>query len=199
MLEYLLPEFQEDERPSTKTPATPTPVPVNSGAERDYAEYASRYGIAIEEANARIDLQQAIGALNQQLLDNEPSTFAGLQVEHDPVYEVIVRFTQGGEQTVSRYVQGGPLAGIIEVRPAVYTMAELEQAQAEADEIARSLGIDHHTGISVQDNSAVLYVADPGEVRDVLAAHNITLPDAVSLVRLAVMPASTTEIAAGGS
>jgi hypothetical protein len=203
MLEYVQPEFlqpqsQEDERPSTKTPTTPTPAPVKSGVERDHEQYASRYGVTIEEASARLDLQQAIGALNQQLLENEPSTFAGLRVEHAPLYKVIVRFTRDGQQTVSQYVQGGPLAEIIEVRPAVYSMAELKQAQAEVGEIASSLGIDHHTGISVQDNRAVLYVPDPDDVRDTLQAHNLTLPDAVSLVRMDGMQVYATVIATGG-
>jgi hypothetical protein len=203
MLKYLQPEFrepepQEDKRPSTKTPTTPTSAPLSSTVERDYEQYASRYGVTIEEAERRLSLQQSIGELNRQLREKEPGTFAGLRVEHAPVYKVIVRFTRDGEQTVSQYVQGGPLADIVEVRPAVYSMAELEQAQAEAGEIARSLDIDHHTGISVQDNSALLYVPDPGEVRDVLDAHNLTLPDAVSLVRMDGMQVYATVIATGG-
>jgi hypothetical protein len=82
----------------------------------------------------RLALQDEIGELGAALEANEADTFAGLWIEHEPEYRVVVAFVgDAGEEVIRPYLQTYPaLADIIELRTAQYTLAELLAAQQEA-------------------------------------------------------------------
>jgi hypothetical protein len=71
---------------------------------------AEALGISVDEAVRRFQLQEAIGPLGAQLEANEADTFAGLWLQQEPEFRVVVAFTQDGEATMQPYVAGTPLA-----------------------------------------------------------------------------------------
>ncbi|HIE56888.1 MAG TPA: hypothetical protein EYP88_01465 [Anaerolineales bacterium] len=80
---------------------------------QDAKMYTSRFGVDLDEAIRRLKLQSEIGDLNAELAAKEQDTFAGLWIQHQPEYRVIVRFTRNGGVTTQPYIENGPLADII--------------------------------------------------------------------------------------
>jgi hypothetical protein len=112
------------------------------GARRqDAGEYVKRFGVSLDEAFFRLDLQEAIGKLVAELTVSEADSYAGMWIQHEPDFRVIVRFTERGEETLLPYLTDSPLAGLVEVRGASITLADLAEEQHALGETLQSLGI----------------------------------------------------------
>ncbi len=170
-------------RSSTRPASTPTPTrAVSEALLQDAAAMADALGVPIEEALRRIQIGEAIGVLGDVLARQEAGTFAGLWVEHEPDYRVMVAFTQNGLQTLERYVQDPALADVIEIREAQITLGELEATQAELNELVGGLGVPISTGISVPMNRVELYVTDRTLFEDRVREQQIELPAHVEVI-----------------
>jgi hypothetical protein len=88
------------------------------------AHYARAYCVSIEEAERRMGIQNrgaigpkmepgrpppppgdSIGALNAALQQKEAGTFAGLWIQHQPDYRVVVAFTRNAAATLAEYTK----------------------------------------------------------------------------------------------
>ncbi len=136
-----------------------TATPGDDGLLRDAQNYAQTYGVSLAEALHRLELQESIGALNAELAAQEPNTFAGLWIEHQPAYRVVAAFTQDGDAILRRHARG-PLASLATARSASLTLPQLQAAQQAAIADARAQGIRVEAGINVKENRAETYVAD---------------------------------------
>ena len=150
--------------------------------EQDARMYAKQYGVDLQEALTRLHLQEPAGELGAALGANEAETFAGLWIQHEPEYRVIVMFTAGGEETIRPYIEGGPLEDIVEVREAEATMTELEQSQLKAAGILDQLGFQVASGINVFENRVELYVSEPSQLDEALKEKGMTLPAYVQII-----------------
>lgn len=65
--------------------------------------YAQTYGVSLDEAKRRTQRQHEIGRLEQRMQTERPDTFAGLYIEHRPVYRVVVRFTGDAKGQLAAY------------------------------------------------------------------------------------------------
>ena len=157
-------------------------APLDDALVQDAQAYADDYGLELEEAARRLALQETIGALNAELAEKEPSTFAGLWVEHEPDFQVFVRFTQDGASTLQPYIEGGPLEGMVEVRDADASLEELRAAHRTAMQAIDELGIDVTSAVDVVENRVAVFVADPDWFQGQLDGAGIILPDHVELV-----------------
>ncbi len=149
---------------------------------RDAQEYASRIGVSVEEAVSRLKLQDEIGELNAVLAKKERDTFAGLWVEHSPKYRVIARFTRHGESIIQPYIENGPLAELVEVRPASVSLAVLREQLAQTRTALNGLDFDVNATLNVQENRIEIFVTDPDWFEGELQKANIVLPEHVVLV-----------------
>jgi len=149
---------------------------------RDADEYARQFEVSLGEAARRLRYQDQIGELAQTLATNEPDTFAGLWIEHEPAYRIVVRFTRDPEETLRPYVEGLPFAGLVEARGARYTMAELEETYAQTMAQLEKLDFGVSSALSVQENRVEVYVTDPAWVERELRNTGAALPDGVELV-----------------
>lgn len=66
--------------------------------------YAEKYKVSLEEALHRIKLQPDIGSLNAKLEMAEVESFAGLWIEHEPSYKVVIQFTHDAEKMLEPYL-----------------------------------------------------------------------------------------------
>ncbi|MAU01830.1 MAG: hypothetical protein CL608_32235 [Anaerolineaceae bacterium] len=158
-----------------------TAVPAEE-ANPDAAAYAEDLGVSLEEANERLALQDSIGELQAELLANEVDSFAGLWLEHEPAYKVVVAFAgEDGAEVIRPYLQTYPaLADIIEIRTAQYTLAELETAQQEAFNIVEQLEpMSIAGGVDVKENRVYLTVANPELFLQAVADAGLALPPMV--------------------
>jgi hypothetical protein len=69
---------------------------------------------------------------------SEADSYAGMWIQHEPDFRVIVRFTERGEETLLPYLADSPLAELVEVRGASITLAVLaEEQQALGETLQR--------------------------------------------------------------
>lgn len=162
----------------------------------DASWYANRFNVPLEEALRRLELQESIGELNARLSEQQLTTFAGLWIEHEPDFKVVVAFTENGKETLQPYIHDQPYEDYVEVRTYRYTLAELETAQQQGMAIAEQLGVSVSGGIDVEKNQATLVVGNPELLLDEIRAAGITLPEAIEI--LAIVPNSLTDTNRGG-
>ena len=150
----------------------------------DAQSYADDLGVSLEEASRRLNLQEAIGELGASLEANETDTFAGLWIEHEPAYKVVVAFVgDAGEAVIRPYRQTYPqLSDIIEIRTAQYTLAELLAAQQEAFNIVAKLEpMSVAGGVDVMQNRVYLTVGNPELFLQAVADAGYELPPLVAV------------------
>ena len=156
-----------------------TAVPTTS-INPDAQAYANDLGISIEEASQRLGWEDSIGELNASLEANEGDSFAGLWIEHEPGYKVVVAFVGEGEEVIRPYLTNGQLADVLEIRSAQYTYAELLAAQEASFAIIEQVGTASIGGwVDVKENRAILSVGNPDLFLQEIADAGFTLPPMV--------------------
>ncbi len=184
-------------------PTTPQPTPGlpdqqdNNALLMDAKAYGSTMGVDLQEAIHRLQLQNEIGELNRKLIEKEADTFAGLWIQHNPDYRVIVMFTQNGDATIRPYVQNGPLVDLVKVSIARATLTDLENARFQAAQIASKSGVSFTSAVNIQKNQAELYVQDATLLINELLKVNAQLPSNVEVVKFSELPRNVSEIGGG--
>lgn len=172
--------------PAATVPDTPTPSV--QGAEeafdRDAQTYATQMGIDLEEARQRLGYEPGIGELNAALQANEADTFAGLWIEHQPTYRIVVAFTRDGEQTIRPYLEGRPFAHLVEIEEARFTMAELEAILSQTQGELEKLDFGVAMSIHVQKNRVEVPVGDRAWFESELDRVGAALPEGVELIEV---------------
>lgn len=172
------------------------PTQDESSTAYDAMMYAEQLGISVEEAMHRFELQNMAGALEAELQDKEAATFAGLWLEHTPEFKLVVQFTDA-TQDISPYLRNRELATIVEVRTANVSLADLEQAQAEALSAIASTGIPVESGINVRENWVELYVVERDRLDDAVQRSEVQLSPNVQLITVSSMGQPNVDIYGG--
>lgn len=168
----------------TATPGTDE-LPVLSSDEairQDAQEYARQFHVSVEEAVERLQYQAGIEPLCEALTANEKDTFAGLWIQHEPEYRVIVRFTRDGAETIRPYIEGQPFAHLVEVREARFTRVELKAIMGEALREMDKLDFGVAVSLSVPNNRVEVGVTDRAWFEAELREAGAQLPEGVELV-----------------
>ena len=179
--------------------AEATSMPVSA----DVQSYADEWGISIDEATRRLNLQDTMGELDAALQENESDTFAGLWIEHGATaddFGVVTRFTSDGAQTLQRYSQyiaAGPLAGMVETRSADKTIEELRTARKSAIGNLVGLAVPVESGVNVLENRVEIYVVERTRLESAMSAANIELPEKVELVSVSELSRKAVDIYGG--
>lgn len=121
----------------------------------DARHYAATYDVELDVALFRLRLQAAIGRLNAELAERVPATFAGLWVQHDPSYRIIVQLTRGGGARLQKILQRDEfreLYPFVDVRTARWSLRELSAVQAASHQAAREQGVPVESMINVREN-----------------------------------------------
>ncbi|MGC9522026.1 MAG: hypothetical protein ACP5HG_09115 [Anaerolineae bacterium] len=156
-------------------------TPASEALRRDAEAYAEAHDVPLDEAIARLRAQDPIGELQAVLQEQEPDAFAGLWIEHEPEYKVVVAVTRDERRIYRRYVAAGPLEDKVEMREAERTLAELSAAQVALHQALNEVDSRADSGIDVQANCVSLYVADPEALLTQLDAAGLSLPDPVCI------------------
>ncbi|HST59292.1 MAG TPA: S1 family peptidase [Longimicrobium sp.] len=150
-----------DRLPSdAQPPAAPSEAraeTVVDGVQQDAAAYASQFGVSPQEGARRLQLQEAVNALNARLTEEQAGTFAGLSIEHTPEFRVVARFTRKGEETLQPYLSPA-LAQVVQVEPARFTLQQLERRLEASYDRVRKAGIPAAGGVDVRANRAEVHV-----------------------------------------
>jgi hypothetical protein len=113
-------------------------VLVNGEALRMDAEvYAKDQNVSVDEAIRRLELQGEIGKLDGELARNEPDTYAGLWIQHQPTFGVIVNMA-GNSEKATEYTRVISFADLVEVREVAKSLRQLEADQSLAGDILQT-------------------------------------------------------------
>ncbi len=163
---------------------TPTTVLSPKEAQQKWeGDRATMEGIAVEEAQLRNSIEGHARVLQNSLRRSESEKFAGLWIQREPEYRIVVALTSGGTNSVAKYIETDSLAQSVEVRTVKYSIVELQNIRQETDEVLSEAGVGRASGISFQDNQIVYYLPNPDEVFAAFDAAGAELPDCVSVVQ----------------
>ena len=174
------------------------------------ALYARVYCVSVEDAERRMAIQlrgaigprtepgppplppapdASIGALQETLRAQEPGTFAGLWIQHQPSYGVVVAFTSNAAATLSKYTKD-PL--FIPVDRSGPNLAELRAAQDRLAADFQRLGI-RWAGMGSDESSGTVNVdlaQDAAPIRTAAQEGTLQLPDFVRFTEPQPLPHS---------
>ena len=167
--------------PLGSAPAEPS-LQVSDVLQRDAESMAEGLGITVEDALRRLQYQPDVGALHVALASSEAETFAGLWIQHDPEYRIVVAFTRNGKRTLRPYIRGKPWADQVEVRTAEATLSELHAALDETMRATGSLGFPVMVALNEMENQVEISVSDREWFEEELLRAGIELPEHVALV-----------------
>ena len=128
--------------------------------------YAEMHNVPLAEAKKRLARVPYIGQLDKQLQRELPETFAGLYIEHEPTYRVVVRFTQDAQTQLARYTSDP----IFVPETAPYSLEFLLSAQEEIGQQLMASKIQFESGLDLSASALDLSVRDPAAVSAHLAA-----------------------------
>lgn len=157
---------------------------VEDGPKRDAEWYASHYGVQVEEALRRLQLQIPAGDLDGILAEKEKNTFAGLWIQHRPDFRVIVQFTTRGMETIRPYIANGPLASIVDIRTVSVPVTQLSSARNAATQLVTQLGVSADVATNIMANRAEIYVTDRAQFDTAFRQAKLPLPANVAVVNV---------------
>ena len=144
--------------------AVPSQAAPSENKKPDYGpvtiDYAHTYGVSLEEAEWRLSRSKYIAAMGHRIEADSPRTFAGIWIEHKPVFRAVVRFVGDAKAQLAKYTQD-PLF-VPQASPRSYEV--LIAAQADIAERLAKDGIDFTSGIDLKKSEVTLYVQDPAMV-----------------------------------
>ena len=164
------------------TPTSPPLPPTTDAIWVDAAYIAEDLDISVEEAVRRTTNQDNIGYLNAALTENETETFGGLWLEHEPTYQVVIAFTENGDETLRPYLATYPIAAPISVIEVESTYAELQALQTAVSNQLSTLQYPHASSVSVQDNLVEVLISDQALFEETLQNAGVTLPENVRVI-----------------
>lgn len=168
---------------SAMTASAQTASPPSQALLEDAASYARDTGVSVDEAVRRLRLQAEVGRLDEMLSLQEAESFAGLWIEHEPKFRVVVRFQNpSAEGRLRARVAGTALEGLVETRPAAVSLAQLEKRRDAAVQRARGSRFSVDSDINVRENRVEIYSDRAQSLRAALAAERAALPERVEII-----------------
>lgn len=170
--------------PEPTAVSAPTAIPLPPTTDAiwlDAAYMAEGMGVPVEEALRRLMAQDSIGQLNAALEENEAETFAGLWIEHEPTYQVVVAFTENGAETLRPYLQTHPIPTEITVLEVEHSLAELLDLQTAVSNQLSTLQFPHASSVNVKENNVELNITDEVLFNETLQTSGVTLPENVKV------------------
>jgi hypothetical protein len=138
------------------------PAQNKDAAKPHYAEYKC---ISTPEASKQMQMERDAGKLNGRLQREQPDTFSGLYIQHDPEFRVVVRFTGNAVKKLAAYT-------LDPVYVAETAPRSLEMLRATQEEIGVQLTkakIEYASEVDVETSSLIVYVRDPDVAGEVLS------------------------------
>ncbi len=174
------------------------PIPKNA-LSQDAFEYAQRYHVPMAQARQRLQWQVLAGRLEEKLVVQYPGSFAGLWIDHAPVFRVVVLMTQPDKArtAVARMLTDSPLNDRVEIRYVDRTLGELRELKALAITAVTALGELADFDIDVRANRVVLYTRNQDQINHFLLSNRLALPRGVRVEEVEMLASPTADVYGG--
>ncbi len=163
--------------------------------------YAEHFGVTVDEALQRLQLQNAFPDLEPEITKSEPETFGGLWLQHEPEFKVIVAFTRNGENTITKYSDYIPeeIAPYIEVRTVEKSLVELLNDQEKLAQSAEAQGIKVESWLNIGDNRVEINIrtSDKNAYDIAVSEGKIVQPDKLNINLVESLTQPETDIYGG--
>lgn len=133
---------------------------------------AEMYGISVAEAQRRNDLNPYIQDMQHRIKEGSRETFAGLYIEQEPEFRVVVMLVGDARAQLSNYTLDPLFVPVSAPR----TLEQLESVHDELTDQLWKAGIDFMSGINLKKSEIDLYVKDPAAVAKRIAALRKVAP-----------------------
>lgn len=150
------------------------------------SNYIEAYGVSADEARRRLSYVDKAAALQARLTSEEPTRFAGLYIEHQPSFRVLVRLVGGADQLLRRYTDDPAFVAEQAQTPLV---ALRNKQEAVIRSLANSTP-ELSTDIDIRSGRVKVYVRDPSRARGALAAVGLDETDIVQVTKRFEMTAT---------
>ena len=159
------------------------------------AEYAEIFGVSYEAATSQLAWESAIGELEAVLEETRVSTFAGVFIDHEPSYRVVVLDTQPLHWADVSTLLPSDLEKYTEFQVVTRSLTEL-LANLDAIRSAEAT-TPFDIRVNVPDNQVELFVASRRTFETFLRAHEIALPESVVVVDVPTLASPSVDIYGG--
>ena len=169
------------------TAGSPHPAGANDALVEDARMYARGMGISPQEAIRRLRMQgdKLPLSLEREFGREERESFAGLWLRHRPDYGITIAFAGDPEEAMERVrsrVRCTNWEGTVNIKRVEASLAELNAARAQAEQMLEQQGISYSSGENVFKNRVEIYVADEARLERELHASGLELPEHVAVV-----------------
>jgi hypothetical protein len=133
----------------------------------DAAWYAVEHGISVEEAVARLDAQPAIGAAEGAIAGAFGDAYAGLWIEHEPEFRVVIASTDENVPEEAAAIAARLDAPVV-WRVVAHPLAQLQEVQRILIDLLWEEGVRAGSSVDISRNAVVLEVLDPAPLEPIL-------------------------------
>lgn len=151
-------------------PATPAkPVEASKSGTPPGAQYlASTYGISLGEATMRINLQNEIAALVEQVQKDSSADVAGIWVQQTPVFKIVIGFTDPDDKKLVRYQISPNIRRYVMLKQMPRGRKAMLAEQAAINQSINAAGITEFTSEIVDENGSIIVRVDSDAKRQAL-------------------------------
>lgn len=148
------------------------PSAVGGAAEAlpEAASYADYFGVDIQTAEAEMAAATRAGQLEEQLLKTHPEEFAGLWIQHDPTFAVIVALTTDRSAAVALMADEHAIGELVSTRVHQHSLADLNATAARFDLPAAD---PFNLMIDIKTNEVVIEVLERSRDRAAVEANRV--------------------------
>jgi hypothetical protein len=149
--------------------------------------YAEHFGISVDEALNRLQLQRNFSqvGLELKLESPEAETFAGLWWQHEPEFKIVVAFTRDGEETLKKYLneEMTPFLPYLEVRTVQFSLVELQNIKVQLMSSLGQLEPPYDAGIDIANNCVYIGFSESirATVEEIIRSGKLIVPEDVKV------------------
>jgi hypothetical protein len=174
-----LPQLPEAEGVRTQVPLPPSPALDGDAAALLMAEF----GINAREAQRRVDLEPEILAFANQFSAETDPTFGGVYVQHEPVYKVVVAFTDNNDAALARKQIPPQLRRYLKVKYVPRSRAARMTEQDRFMTQINALNLDVASYIDTQTDDLVVITEDVAKLEAAFEESGVARPESLKLER----------------
>jgi hypothetical protein len=163
--------------------------------------YSEKFGVTYDEAEFRLELQTSFPDLEPALEKNDPNTFGGVWIQHEPEYKIIVAFTDECEKKIKKYDDYIPkeVSPYIETKLVERSLLDLRGDQSQMVDSFREVGIKTDSWVDVIENRVVVYIEKDQKsfLDNAINTGIIKMPSKVKIAEVEELTHPTTDIYGG--
>lgn len=167
--------------------------PIELEAQR-YAEY---FKVSVEEASQRLKIQDQLGQIENELYQNESPSFAGMWIQHEPDFRLIIQSTLDNDAQLTSYFEKLDSPIVIEFRQVKTSLTTLENLQKEIGYQLENLNLLADSNINIYENQIELSVTNSKEFQEQLNEAKLELPEQVLIIEVARLIEPAVDIGGG--